>query len=719
MLSINEEQVTLYMSLFKGRTDIYARRWEKRGKTGYTPAYSFDWNEYLRHKSRGGNFHNFNKKKKIPLTRDVIKKHLIGAYFIGIYPLLEDNTSYFIAMDFDGKEWKNDSKRFIQECKALKIPAYIERSLSGKGAHVWIFFEDKYPATKSRRVFLEIAREALDLSSFDKEVSFDRIFPNQDYHSGKGLGNLIALPLNGRFLEENNMIFLDPDNLDPVSDQWDYLNKIKRISKNKLDILYAKIINSELSDNISNISEDKKTFESGRLLIRLGNQILLNKNQITKDLANFLRSNLNFINSEYIIKQKIGRSVYNVQKYFNLIKESKDSVMVPRGFLSQLLDFCSEKKIDFEIIDKRKKLDQVPFKSKIQLKGEQREVIDICEDKQEGVIVAPPGFGKTIIGLELITKKCQPALIIVHRKQIFDQWVERIQDFLGLIKKDIGQISGSKKKVSKYITVAMVQSLAKFKGLKDLGESFGTIIIDECHHIPAKSFRKVITNFNPYHIFGLTATPKRKYNDEKMIFLYIGDIICNADEIIQDTPKIFEEEILLNISDTNLYFPYDNKTDDFQILSKIIVFDSDRNRLITEDIKRELGLGRKILVLTERKEHVEVLNIYLKSLCEVITVTGDDSRSLREIKMKQIEAGNFQVLITTGQLLGEGLDIEDLNSIFLVYPFSFEGKLIQYIGRILRAKGRKSIYDYNDKNIEFLLKLYKKREKYYRKTNIL
>jgi hypothetical protein len=439
MIHISEEQLNLYMSLFRGRNDIYARRWEKYGKSGYTPAYRFDWNEYLRHKARGGNFKNFTSKEIIPLTKDVVKRHLIGAYFIGIYPLLEDDTSYFIAVDFDGKNWEKDSKKFIGECRSLKIPVYIEKSLSGMGAHLWIFFKDKYPAVKSRRIFLEIIRKVFDLSKFNKEVSFDRIFPSQDYHSGKGFGNLIALPLNGKCLKENNTVFLDTKSFNPIPDQWSYLNKIKKVSNIKLDEIYSKIIEDEKSNSF-NIAEDKKIFKTGKLDIILKNQIVLNKHQINKYLANFLKSNLNFINSEYIIKQKIGRSVYGVQKFFNLIKESKDTIMIPRGFLNQLVDFCNENKIIYKIFDERNKLDNLVFNSKIQLSNIQDQVIDICENKQEGVIVAPPGFGKTIIGIEIIVGKCQPALILVHRKQIYDQWVERIQDFLGLSKKDIGQI---------------------------------------------------------------------------------------------------------------------------------------------------------------------------------------------------------------------------------------------------------------------------------------
>ena len=217
MAIITEEQLSLYISLFKGREDIYARRWEKAEKSGYAPAYKFDWNEYLIFKSQGGAFKDFNNKQKIPLTKDIVKKHLIGAYFIGIYPLLDDDSSYFIAIDLDGKNWKKDCRSFIDLFNSYSIPAYVEKSFSGNGCHIWIFFEDRYPAVKSRKIFLEFAKQILELPEFEKELSFDRLFPNQGYHTGAGIGNLIALPLQGRKVIEEKMVFLDPVDLKTTS----------------------------------------------------------------------------------------------------------------------------------------------------------------------------------------------------------------------------------------------------------------------------------------------------------------------------------------------------------------------------------------------------------------------------------------------------------------------------------------------------------------------
>jgi superfamily II DNA or RNA helicase len=722
MIIITEEQLNLFISIFRGRVDVFARRWEKNGKSGYTPAYKFDWNEYLLFKAKGGKFQNFKNKEKIPLTKDVVKKHLIGSYFIGIYPLLEDNTSYFVAIDLDGKNWESDCRRFIKELNLMKIPAYVEKSSSGNGCHIWIFFEDKYSASKSRKIFLEFAKKILNLPEFEKEISFDRLFPNQESHSGMGLGNLIALPFQGKMFQEDKMIFLDPGNFLPISDQWKYLQNIRKITVEQLDKLYSRLFVDKSLESLK-VAEEEEIFESDFLNITLKNQIILNKSNVGKKVKDFLKENLIFINSEYLIKQRIGKSTYGIQKFFNLISESGTEVKIPRGFLNSLVDFCNINEIKLRLFDKRKKLKNIDFNSKINLIGNQEIVVNCCESIDSGIIVAPPGSGKTVIGIELVARKKQPALILVHKKQIYDQWLQRIENFLGISKREIGQICGSKKKFSDTITVGMIQSLIKLPNLKDVSELFGTIIIDECHHIPAKSFRQVITNFNPYYIYGLTATPKRKYNDEKLIFLYIGDIICDLKNLVDFkngiVGEIARDNIQVMVRETLLDFPYDNKIDDFQLLSKVLVYDSGRNRLISNDVLKSVSEKHKVLILTERKEHAEVLYAFLKSSCEVISVTGDDSISSRKIKLQQITAGNFQVLITTGQLLGEGFDIGGLDCLFLVFPFSFEGKLIQYIGRILRSEGTKHIYDYRDKNIEFLEKLYKKREKYYKKLRIL
>ena len=714
MITVTEEQLNLYMSLFKGREDIYARRWEKGGKSGYSPAYKFDWDEYLLHKSRGGNIQNFKNKEKVPLTKDIVKKHLIGAYFIGIYPLLEDNTSNFLVIDLDGKNWQADCKNFMEFFDSYKIPAYPEISFSGNGCHIWIFFNSKCPAEKIRKIFLEFSKKVLNLSEFEKEISFDRLFPNQDYHTGVGFGNLIAIPLQGRLSLDNKMVFLDSSSLLPAKDQWEYLKNIKKINIEYLEKIYSAVLDERYISN-TRVFEGGESYGKDILNITLTNQIVLDKRNIGSKVKDFLKKNLNFVNSEYLIKQKIGRSTYGIQKFFNLISESANEIKIPRGFLNNLVNFCSINDIDYKLCDRRNKLKNIVFNSKVKLLENQEIIVRQCENIDSGIIVSPPGSGKTVIGIELIARKQQPALILVHRKQIYEQWIQRIENFLGVSKKEIGQVCGNKKNLSGSITVAMIQSLSKQPDLKSLKDSFGIIIIDECHHIPAKSFRDLIVNFNPYYIYGLTATPKRKYNDEKLIFFYIGDIICDPKSFVISDEEKNDNSIRVKIRESTLDFPYDNKTGDFQLLAKVLIFDSCRNHLICKDVLEDVKLNHKILILTERKEHTEVLFALLKSSCEVLVITGDDSVSLKKTKFKQIKEGNFQVLIATGQLLGEGFDIENLNCLFLVFPFSFEGKLIQYIGRILRSGGTKYIYDYRDKEIEFLEKLFKKREKYYKK----
>lgn len=707
---IDEKKIELFLTLFKGRNDIYAKRWEKDDRTGYMPAYQVDWSDYNKHKASGGTFSNYDKKEFLPFSTDAVIEHLTGRLAVGIYPLLEDNSSYFIAADFDKSNWAEECRNLYKVCIDNEIPAYIERSRSGSGGHIWIFFENRYPAKNSRQIMFELLRIANIISTFEKEPSFDRLFPNQNYHSGKGIGNLIALPLNGKSLQDNNSCFLNPENFKPYEDQWKFLKSIKKISTNKLNEIFGKLFGDiPVLELLSNI-EDKRTPE---LEITIQNQVYLKRNQLNRKLTIFLRDNLNFLNSDYLVKKNLGKSVYKTEKYFKLIEEERSQILIPRGFVSTLVNFCRKENIPFNIKDNRKKLQEINIKADIDLFLHQELAIESTDKKDFGVIVAPPGSGKTIIGLEIIKRKKQPALIIVHRKQLFDQWIERIQSFLKLPKNKIGRIGNNQFKLGNEITIAMIQSLSKTDNIDKIANSFGTIIIDECHHIPAKTFRETIVHFNAWYLYGLTATPKRKNNDEKLIFIYIGDIIAKIDQE-QLTDK-GNKKIEVNIKESNLYVPFDYKVDHYETISQILVHDTQRNQMIIEDIESQIERCNSILVLTERKAHVNILNLYLKDRFETITITGDDSESARQSKLEQIKAGHYKIVLSTGQFFGEGIDVSNLECLFLVYPFAFEGKLIQYIGRIQHSEKPPIIFDYRDKRIDYFEKLFKQRNRYYKK----
>lgn len=708
-MNISEAQIRLLRGIFKGRDDIYATRWEKGSKSGYMPAYFFDPYQYRAHKMKGGTFQNYSGKTHQPLTDDQVKRHIIGEQLMGIYPLLPDNTSWFITADFDGDHWRDQCKTAWKFLTEKGIPVYLERSRSGNGGHLWIFFDKPYPAIRSRKILLSFLQEAGVLSIFDKSSSFDRLFPNQDFLSGKGFGNLIALPFHDPAMQKGNSCFLDPETYEPYSDQWNFLQNIKRISLTDLDKLYNEVATEE--------KQKVHNSYTGKMNIALGSNLVLSREGLTLPVTNFLKEELNFANTEFIIKKKMGRNTWNTERYFKFIEETETEVIVPKGITGRLLRFCRENGTANEFDDKRKKHKPIHFNFNAPLREFQQPVIESVSKKDMGVIVAPPGSGKTIMGLKIIAEKQQPALIIVHRKQLADQWIERIQSFLGIPKNEIGKIGQGKDKHGEKITVAMIQSLAKEieKNENDIQNAFGTVIIDECHHVPAETFRDTIGKLNTYYQYGLTATPFRKYNDGKLIFIHLGETIAELKpEEIGDRsqPKII-------VRNTELDIPFNSKTDKFETLSKMLIHDSSRNKLILHDIISELKAGKKVAVITERKEHIDALYQFLKQSYETITLSGDDSEVNRNAKWKGLKQGNFQALITTGQYFGEGSDLNNIQSLFLVYPFSFEGKLIQYIGRVQRSEVTPTIYDYRDYKIDYLNKLFLKRNTYYRKIEKL
>lgn len=709
MKNDEEELKKLYIRLFKGREDVYATRWENNKDSGYRPAYIVDWKSYNKHKAHGGSFKSFKGKEYAPLTRKVYESHWDGSEFIGIYPLLIDNTSYFIAADFDKADWKDKILQFSNVCKKYDLFHLIEKSRSGNGGHLWIFFDAPYLASKSRAIVFELLRKAGVISEFTKDGSFDRLFPSQDSHTGSGLGNLIAIPLHGKHLPKGKTCFLESENLDLPEDQWRVLKSVKKNSIQKLDQVFESLFGKKAAIRL----EKALKKSSSRIVIVLKNQVFLIRKSLPPKLILFIREKLNFANADYIIKKKMGRSTYKTEPFFKLVEETEDQVLLPRGFAGELVSFCRKEGIDYEIDDQRIKHDEIDFKVEIDLYPYQQEVVDKVSKKDFGVIVAPPGSGKTIISLSIAASHRQPTLIIVHRKQLLDQWIDRIEAFLKIPAHKIGKIASGKKKIGEKITVAMIQSLKKVSEDEKYSNAFGLIIVDECHHIPAKTFRETIIHFSSFFLYGVTATPKRKNNDEKLIFVYIGRIIKKVDS--NQVPHL-SSELELVIKTTNLDVPFNYQTDVFEVVSNVLVFDTGRNKMIYTDVKALIiDKGRNILILSERKAHLEVLNLYLQEKFETIIITGEDSESGRKIKLEQIALGHFQVVLSTGQYLGEGVDMPNFDCLMMVYPFAFEGKLIQYIGRVHRSKNPPIIIDYRDEKVDYFERLFKKRKTYYNK----
>ncbi|MBS1542117.1 MAG: DEAD/DEAH box helicase, partial [Bacteroidetes bacterium] len=621
---ITNHHINLIRTLFSSRTDVFAVRWEKGGKSGYMPSYQFDKYSLQRHKIGGGTFQNYSEKRFKPLTDHEIERHLLGHQQIGIYPLLIDNTSWFIAADFDKENWADESRAFIVVCEKYGLQAHLERSRSGNGGHVWLFFEKPYPAYKSRKVISSLLEESGAISVFEKESSFDRLFPNQDSHSGKGLGNLIALPLFSPALEKGNSCFVDPATLTPFDNQWEYLSEIKKVEVPLLEQVYQKLNNGYLF-------VERVVAPSTGLVIRLSNVLALNRNGIPLKLINFLKEELNFVNNEFLVRKKLGKSTWGIERYFRFVEERNNEVTVPRGMIGKLIRFCTEQHIKFDFQDQRAKVPTIDFTSQIKLRPYQQEAVDAAMKKDFGVIVAPPGSGKTVVALHILAGRKQPSLIIVHRKQLADQWVQRIETFLGIPKKEVGSISGGKVRVGKLVTVATIQTLNKIVQSDEftkIEKAFGTIVVDECHHVPAQTYRNTISKLHSFYLYGLTATPFRKYNDGKLIFVHLGEVVAEIkSQEITDHPRA---QIL--VRNTNLFVPFNPKTDNLETLSKMLVHDSARNKLILDDVSSEIRNGRRGVVITERKDHIETINQFLKQTFETITLSGEDSESMKKEK---------------------------------------------------------------------------------------
>lgn len=711
------ERIELFRALFNGRTDVYAVRWEsKNGRSGYSPACAHEWQSPICQKPNI-KCANCTSRQLLPLTNQVIYNHLVGKQTIGLYPLLQDQTCWFLAVDFDKKNWQQDMQAFIESCKELNIPASIERSRSGNGCHVWIFLQQATPAALVRKLgHLLISRTLSKRYELGMD-SFDRLFPNQDTLPKGGFGNLIALPLQNDPRKNGNSLFID-ENLIPYPDQWLYLKHVKKMSlENIKQIVQSYYHNDDTQSFIKEdtLAENKRPI---KITVTEKNGFYIGKDNLSSAYIQKLIQLTTFNNPAFFKAQANRLSTNGIPRNITCHEETDNSIILPRGCRHALIRLLNEKSIDFELKDFTNQGTKIDVNFNGQLSIEQELAVNKLSENTNGILSATTGFGKTVVAAALIAKRNINTLIIVHRKQLIDQWKERLMEFLHLEKEQIGQIGGGKSKQTGVIDIAMIQSL-NYKGeIKDSVTQYGQIIVDECHHISAYSFERVLKKANAKYIHGLTATPTRKDGLQPIMFMQLGAIRHKVSAKKQAETHPFE--YLLIPKYTKFKSPTNSAKKDIQDLYNDLTHNEARNQLIFDDVLNALNEGATPLLLTERVEHAyHLASKFTGFVKNIIVLTGKMSRKEAQANLKKLEDlpdNEERLIIATGKYIGEGFDHAKLDTLFLSCPISWKGTIQQYVGRLHRQHNQKSqvkVFDYIDQKEPMLQAMFEKRLKTY------
>lgn len=709
-ISSIEEKIRLFRSLFRGREDVYAAYWQndRTGKKGYSPACEDPWS------LRKG-----QPRKYLPLTDQVINDHLSGNKTVGAFPLLKDNTCWFLACDFDKEGWKLDAVAYLDTCKRHGIPAYLERSRSGNGGHVWIFFSSPGSAVSARQLGMRILRETMDVRGDLDLGSYDRFFPNQDFVPRGGFGNLIAMPLQKKCRAIGNTEFLDVSTteLRTYPDQWAFLSNIQRLTSQQLDTLLEVIPPVTLGPgNVESASEAIRARYPAPKQIRceFWSSFSIEKSGIPPWMLSKLKHLASLHNPEFYKMQKLRKSTYKIPRFIKGYREDFSHFHLPRGTCENVNEIARQAGSELICVDRRQLPEPLSFQFHGSLSPEQEKAIKIVLRKEMGLFVAPPGAGKTVMGCFAIAKRNLPTLILAHRKPILEQWRKQLTALLGLQPSQIGQIGGGKKEQNRNIDLAMLQTLARLEDLSALFSKYGFIIVDECHHLPAATFEACIREAPARYILGLTATPYRRDGLQDILIMQCGPVRHKMSEQTNNLP------LQLNIRETEFACPADEDTP-IQEIFRQIVHDDTRNALIERDISEALKQGRRCLVLSHWNEHCQsIADKLAQKGKKTFVLSGTQGKKERAAILKSIQdtpQDKDLTVVATGQYLGEGFDCPQLDTLFLAFPVSFKGKLIQYVGRIMRehpSKNHALVYDYLDSQVPVLNRMHVRRLKTYK-----
>ncbi len=746
-----QEKVAMFQSVFQGREDVFAKRWysSTTQKSGYQPVCKREWNREFCDK-RKYKCADCPNRQFAPLTYNDFFNHLAGKDawgrdVIGLYPIRKDNTCCFLCTDFDDKScehgYKNDVLAFVSVCKTWNIPCYIERSRSGNGAHVWIFFDTPVMAFKARKLGNAILTEAMNNDARLSFKSYDRFFPNQDTLPEGGLGNLVALPLQGMARRKGNSVFVD-ENFNAYADQWKVLSQIHKLSETGLDLLLRQHSVPTLGE-LSKTSEAKpwetpqidalQSYDYPKqIVLTRANMLYIPLASLSAKCVNVFKRIAAFRNPEFYEKQGMRLSTHNIPRVISCSETTDDYLVLPRGCEDAVCDILTQHDVKTTISDKTNHGRSINVSFRGELREEQQKAMEAFAEHNIGTLSATTAFGKTVFAIGMIARRKVNTLILVHNKALLEQWKERLETFLKIdetieepeakrgrkkLSSVIGCLHAGKNSLHGIIDIALIQSCLSDGEAKPFAKDYGMVIVDECHHVSSVSFEQVLRQVTATYVYGLTATPIRKDGHQPIIFMQCGKIRFTSDAKSQMENQGFKRLLIPRFT-TFRDITSDRKT--YVQITQDLSEDKVRNEFIIEDVKAAVQNGQTPLVLTTRTAHVRVLaQMLIPFANHVIQLIGADSAKKKRLALQELQsipASESLVIVATGKYIGEGFDYPRLDTLFLTMPIAWKGNVEQYAGRLHREYTGKSevrIYDYVDIHVPLCDSMYRKRLKGY------